>query len=367
MGDLLQLVYPVAKPPAALPPPSDTPDKHKFSPVWIVLVLCVYLATVFGFAISNNYWLNIVFFPLCLVLAPITYHLYKRWAATGAVDGSRVRRGDMGRAFFNGFFSATGLALIAETIFALLFLVIFFGAKKPKIFDGINNEDFTKFKKDPAIHVFAVFFAFLGSGLFEELSKYYVIEHCFKLYLKYPAFMSRVDIDSFLWIGIFVGIGFGSMDAVMFTCVTNGNHAVRQVIALLVRLIVQIPFQTALAYIWATKLARRDIILRRGQRKGDSSSSTVARIRAPEQERSNWRYILGIGYRQILLHGLYDFLKLECFIIAGNARIGYLALSGLIGGVVLLVAIYFAFQMQKSLYESKELVADVEDDGDIGL
>mmetsp|Transcript_6499 Transcript_6499/g.10295 ORF Transcript_6499/g.10295 Transcript_6499/m.10295 type:complete len:203 (-) Transcript_6499:144-752(-) len=140
------------------------------------------------------------------------------------------------------------------------------------------------------IHVYLFFSSFCVAGLVEEFIKGYILQYVCKLYLPYTTYLqpTQKHFRQIVWLGLCIGLGFGTMEGVLYVCVYGGSGgAFGQLLLWAVRAFVAIPFHTITGSLWGVHYARRE---------------------CQKQRNLNW---ISMGYQQVLLHGLYDFIEME--------------------------------------------------------
>jgi len=191
-------------------------------------------------------------------------------------------------------------------------------------------DNLSQYKSDPWVHVYIFFNAFLVAGFTEEMIKAFILQHCVKIYLPHKNMLNANYIISYVWLGLFVGLGFGTMEGVIYTCVYGmGTGLGGQAILWAVRVFLAIPFHTTTGFIWGIQLSKRDCL----------------------KYNYNW---FKLSWIQIMWHGSYDFGEMEYSLFESNANVGIQLLGILLGYIILFIAAYLAYKDFKNIYPGRE-------------
>eukprot|EP01084_Bolivina_argentea_P249384 417448_1 len=272
--------------------PLQPPDDHKISWLWFLAYVLFYVIVGILYMIKGYFW-NIILFPLVFFTATIVYLTYKSFVRSNKINGNLVKFTDVFRAFSHGFFGGGLFALLTELWVSAVFLIgmlILVGSSRA--LKAIMQEDFEEAHdytcNNILVHLYLAFTSFCVAGLIEEFIKGYLLQYVTKLYLPHTKYLTRSYIKTFVWIGMCIGLGFGTMEGVVYVCIYGGLQGFwNQIILWLIRAFVAIPFHSITGFMWGTQLARRE---------------------SNKQIEKTW---IKMGYQQILLHGLYDFIEME--------------------------------------------------------
>mmetsp|Transcript_5220 Transcript_5220/g.8758 ORF Transcript_5220/g.8758 Transcript_5220/m.8758 type:complete len:339 (+) Transcript_5220:30-1046(+) len=276
-------------------PPQQPPDDHHIHWLWFLGYVLLYLLCIFFPAlVAESYW-NVIFFPLVFLTALIVYLVYNTYIRHN-VRYSHMYFADLFRGFSHSFFGGGFFALLTElwvtTVFLLIVLLIF---GPSRALTAIQNESFADEAasytcNNVGVHLYLAFTSFCVAGFIEEASKAYLLQYVTKLYLPHTIHLRPVhqDYHRFVWLGLCVGLGFGSVEGVLYVCLYGATAGFAgQFILWLIRAFIAIPFHTITGFLWGVHLSKREC------------------HKVPQY---TW---LKMGYQQILLHGLYDFIEME--------------------------------------------------------
>merc|ERR1719461_935692 len=283
--------------------PSQPPDDHKINWSWPLFYVIFYVISV-AWGASAGYFGNIIWFPLVFLTSIVIYMSYKYHIKRGKLNPRLVQFADIFRGYSHSFFGGGIFALFTElwiSTVAMLAIVLIFG--QSRALTAALNEDYDGAKaqvcSNPLVHLYLAFSSFCVAGFIEEFIKAYLLQYVTKLYLPHTSHLGRGDIDTFVWLGMCIGLGFGTMEGVLYVCIYGGSSGFwGQLILWLIRALVAIPFHSITGFMWGTQLARRE---------------------CSKQTEKTW---VKMGYQQVLLHGLYDFIEMELvmdFICASSA------------------------------------------------
>jgi RsiW-degrading membrane proteinase PrsW (M82 family) len=183
------------------------------------------------------------------------------------------------------------------------------------------------------------FTAFAVAGLVEECVKAFFLQHCVKLYLPYRDYLNRSNASTIIWLGVAVGLGFGTTEGVLYTCVYGiaGSFLV-QFVLWLIRVLVAIPFHTTTGFMWGIELAKRD---------------------CDGQDR-NW---IQMGWEQVVWHGFYDFVAMEYYVWESSTSLGWIILGCVIAVAICVCAAIRAYLKYKTfmVVQQHQQLLDEED------
>ncbi|ETO29959.1 hypothetical protein RFI_07161 [Reticulomyxa filosa] len=287
-------------PSAVLTPQHPTHKSNQT--VWFFLYMVSYFVVVVYVGFHNNRYWNTVFFPLPLLWSIVLYLFGKKILTkmTGW-NGGRSMELDVFQAFSHSFFGGGLFALMWESILGLIEILIFFGLSKSGTNDSkvesLRENDFSEYQNNVPVHIFLLLYSYLISSLIEEMTKAFILQHCCKLYLPFSTHLSLPShLMSFLLLGIGVGSGFGSIEAILYVCIYAGNASfLAQIWLLMVRLFVTIPFHSFLGVIWGMELSKREIL--------------------GCYKKYSW---IHMGWKPVFYHGTFNFLKVEYVLLISN-------------------------------------------------
>jgi RsiW-degrading membrane proteinase PrsW (M82 family) len=319
--------------------PDQPPDNHHINVVWWLLYVLMYLLGCIVFIVSWHQFGNILFFPLIFSTAFFGYYIYRKWTKAGRINSQITLFSDLFRAFSQSYFGGGLFALVLEGLLSVL--VIFAFANKSNLKTAMETNDFSSFKTNVWAHIYILFTAFIVAGCVEEYTKGFILQYTMKLYLPHTQFLYRQYIDTIVLFGVCVGLGFGTMEGVIYVCVYGGYQSfLVQFILWCIRAFIAIPFHTITGAMWGINLARRE---------------------CNKETRLNW---FRLGFVQVLFHGCYDFIEMEYALYTVTSdvalEIGYVFLGIFIALVITISAgLYAYFCMYKRAKQvSAELIPD---------
>ena len=240
--------------------PRSPPDDHKINCGWFITYAIFYIITIFiGFKFS---WQNIIFFPSTFITTLIVLKIYKYCLNHNYIISDKVHFSDLFRAFSHSFFGCAIFALVFGGIFETLLLLTLFYSKVIDIdLKTISEGNFYEYRHYKIIHVYLFINAFFVASLIEECVKGFILQYVSKLYLSNKIYLGRNDIKTFVWLGICVGLGFGTMEGIIYTCVYGYKMSFfDQFQVFLIRIFIAIPFHTLLGFLWGINLGERDCL-----------------------------------------------------------------------------------------------------------
>ena len=274
------------------------------------------------------------------------------------------------------------MALIAESIVTLVITLIFY-VNVPNFKDtmGADSDDSTPGDKSSfSSHFYYFLQAFFVAGLIEEYCKGFLLQYTMKLYLSHRKYLNNLDIKSIIWLGLAVGLGFGTMEGVLYVCIYGGNKSIlSQLILWLVRVFVAIPFHTIMGIMWGFELAKRDgLKWNTINLNSNNTNSNENMINNNNNNNNNnnsnshtgfkaWFYL---GIKQVLWHGGYDFIEMEFSLVTASDNYGEEIEFAVIGCVIALVitmcAGFVSWRTYKRLVamSTRELIPDDVEDAD---
>merc|ERR1712218_147064 len=132
--------------------------------------------------------------------------------------------GDLFRSFGTSFFGGGIFALFTElwVQFALIMIIsLIFGSSRA--LTAIETESLDVAHEwtcsNPMVHLYLLFSSFCVAALVEESIKAFLVQYTTKLYLPHTTHLGRAHRDCFVWIGVVIGMGFGTMEGVLYVCV----------------------------------------------------------------------------------------------------------------------------------------------------
>eukprot|EP00483_Globobulimina_turgida_P002545 UN02549 len=273
-------------------PPLQPPDDHKISWLWFLAYVIFYVIVGIFYMLWGYFW-NIIFFPLVFFTAIMVYLVYRSFITSFKINPNLIQFADIFRAFSHSFFGGGLFALLTELWISTIFLLIlYFLLGSSRALSAVMQEEYDEPHNftcnNVLVHLYLAFTSFCVAGLIEEGVKAYLLQYITKLYLPHTKHLKRGYINTFVWIGMAIGLGFGTMEGILYVCIYGGTQGLlSQIILWLIRAFVAIPFHSITGFMWGTQLARREV---------------------NRQSEKTW---VKMGYQQILLHGLYDFIEME--------------------------------------------------------
>ncbi|ETO27134.1 hypothetical protein RFI_09994, partial [Reticulomyxa filosa] len=217
-------------------------------------------------------------------------------------------------------------ALMWESVLGLIEILIFFGPlgggdKNESKVQSLRINDYRKYQNSVSVHLFLLFNSYCIGSLVEEMTKGFILQHCCKLYLPFTVHLRMSNhFINFILLGLAVGSGFGSAEAILYVCIYAGEASfVSQLSLLLFRLFVTIPFHSLLGVLWGLELSKREIL-------GFYDSFSWFKM----------------GWKPVFFHGTYDFLEMEYILLVSkftNATMGWIAV-----GTALLCPFFFTYK-----------------------
>ncbi|ETO26071.1 hypothetical protein RFI_11065 [Reticulomyxa filosa] len=162
------------------------------------------------------------------------------------------------------------------------------------------------------IQILTLVTAFIVAGVTEEVAKGIVLQHCTKLYLPNPVYLNGSYINTFVWMGLAAGLGFGTMEGILYTCLYGiSSGFLGQLIIGSIRVFLAIPFHTLTGVMWPYFSFFLECL----------------------QQEKTW---IQMGIKQVLWHGLYDYIEMEYSLFA-PANDLLLSLLGLVLGYIIVI------------------------------
>ena len=203
------------------------------------------------------------------------------------VNGRLVVMADLFRSFSASFFGGGLLALFSELwvqFVLILSISMLFGSSRA--LTAIETESLDEAHRwtcsNPLVHLYLLFTSFCVAALIEESIKAFLVQYAAKLYLPHTVHLGRAHRDCFVWIGVAVGLGFGTMEGVLYVCVYGGNKGVgAQLMLWLIRAFIAIPFHSVMGWMWGTAMAQRETV-RAPNGQSQRNTMTWKRMGAPQ-------------------------------------------------------------------------------------
>lgn len=189
----------------------------------------------------------------------IVYLIYKSLLNQNKLNGNLIKFSDLFRGYSHSFFGGGLFALLTElwitTVVVLTILLLFHNSRA---LQAIMNDDFETAHdytcNNFAIHLYLFFTSFFVAGLIEEISKGYLLQYIVKLYLPHFNYIKSINMNQFIWFGIVIGLGFGTIEGIIYVCIYGGSQGfLSQIILWLIRAFIAIPFHTITGCLWGIK------------------------------------------------------------------------------------------------------------------
>ncbi|ETO26266.1 hypothetical protein RFI_10872 [Reticulomyxa filosa] len=353
-------------------PPPESPDKHLIPFHWHWLIGFLYSALV----IVQWTWFggigNLLFFPASYLTALAFYQIYNKKCLNQQLNPDQTKFSDLYRAFCHcvvssrSFFSSlqknkqkkkSNIYLYtqmnveqieqsgeAHFIQSAIYTLIITGGNVKQMFSFFCFVfSFLAFVcvcvlgKDSGwkTQTLTLINAFVIAGMTEEMTKGMVLQHCAKLYLPHSTHLDGSFVKTFVWMGLAVGLGFGTMEGILYTCLYGMNSGIfGQLIILLIRIFLAIPLHALTGSMRSFSLKKR---IPKKKNPGAIWGIEFSRRECLHQQKS-W---FELSFKQILWHGLYDYVEME-YSLFTPANDLYVALLGLALGYIIVAIALFA-------------------------